>query len=65
MNNWNKKFWIRPCWLLDENSYSINKTTTKHPVFPAGAYPVIFRGKGFEIFLYARENLGGGLGFFS
>jgi len=24
-----------------------------------GAYPEIFRGRGFEIFLYRRENLGG------
>jgi len=30
----------------------------------AGAYPEIFRGRGFEIFLYGRENLGGVLGFF-
>jgi len=30
-----------------------------------GGYPEIFRGRGFEIFLYGRENLGGGLGFFS
>jgi len=29
-----------------------------------GAYPEIFRGRGFEIFLYRRENLGGVLGFF-
>jgi len=29
-----------------------------------GAYPEIFRGRGFEIFLYGRENLGGVLGFF-
>jgi len=30
----------------------------------SGAYPEIFRGRGFEIFLYGRKNLGGGLGFF-
>jgi len=30
-----------------------------------GAYPEIFRGRGFEIFLDARENLGSILGFFS
>jgi len=35
------------------------------PVDRSGAYPEIFRGRGFEIFLYGRENLGGVLGFFS
>jgi len=30
----------------------------------AGAYPEIFRGKGFEIFLYGWENLGGFWDFF-
>jgi len=30
---------------------------------PSGAYPEIFRGRGFEI--YGQENLGGVLGFFS
>jgi len=30
----------------------------------AGAYPEIFRERGFESFLYGRENLGGLLGFF-
>jgi len=29
-----------------------------------GAYPEIFRGRGFEIFLYGRENLGGVWDFF-
>jgi len=32
--------------------------------FTSGAYPEIFRGRGFETFLYGRENLGGFLGFF-
>jgi len=30
-----------------------------------GAYPEIFRGRGFEIFLNGRESLRGVLGFFS
>jgi len=30
----------------------------------SGAYPEVFRGRGFEIFLYGRENLGGGFGIF-
>jgi len=34
-------------------------------VAQSGAYSEIFRGRGFEIFLYGRENLGRVLGFFS
>jgi len=34
-------------------------------LFSAEAYPEIFRERGFAIFLFGRENLGGVLGFFS
>jgi len=42
---------------------SSTKFFLEHIHGASGAYPEIFRGRGFEIFLYGRENLGGCLGF--